>query len=359
MVPTRDVETWKLLPGVKSGDLGPKIGYNSKDNGWCQFDKVRIPRTNMLMGLCEVSKEGELSLKGDPRVMYSVMMGIRMMIVSACGSYFTIQAARNATRYCCVRRQFKTEQGSSEERKVIDYQTTSTTIAKMLCRGFTMAVAGQFTSHEYERMMEDIQRKVFTRMDPMHHILSGFKAVFSAQALSDVEEARRTCGGAGYQSFSGFTALFGAVSPIPTYEGENNVMIGQASRYLVKQLKRAKEGKTLAFPFTYLSKMQETLALKNQARTVEDFMDLGVLDRALQARACNLINATMSDYHESTFSAKFKDNDLFQQAKLSMTVAHMRYLQLHIFRSECEKAAFRDQRITQLMNLVGKIFCLE
>jgi len=54
-------------------------------------------------------------------------------------------------------------------------------------------------------MMEDIKNKVFTRMEPMHHILSGFKSVFSAQALSDVEEARRTCGGAGYQSFSGFT----------------------------------------------------------------------------------------------------------------------------------------------------------
>jgi len=35
----------------------------------------------MLMGLCEVSKEGELSLKGDVRVLYSVMMGIRMLIV--------------------------------------------------------------------------------------------------------------------------------------------------------------------------------------------------------------------------------------------------------------------------------------
>lgn len=33
------------MPGVKSGDLGPKLGYNSKDNGWLTFDHVRIPRT--------------------------------------------------------------------------------------------------------------------------------------------------------------------------------------------------------------------------------------------------------------------------------------------------------------------------
>ena len=63
----------------------------------------------MLMGLCEVSKEGELSLKGDVRVLYSVMMGIRMLIVQSMGSYFTLVAARNAIRYCCVRRQFSTQ----------------------------------------------------------------------------------------------------------------------------------------------------------------------------------------------------------------------------------------------------------
>lgn len=105
-------------------------------------------------------------------------------------------------------------------------------------------------------MMADINNKVFTRMDAMHHILSGFKSVFSSQALNDVEEARRACGGAGYQSYSGFTQLFSGCSPIPTYEGENMVMLGQASRFLVKLVKKASDGKTLAYPFTYLSNMQ-------------------------------------------------------------------------------------------------------
>ena len=93
MVQLRDLETWKLRPGVSCGDLGAKIGYTAKDNGWAAFKNVRIPRTDMLMGLCEVSKEGELSLKGDPRVLYSVMMGIRMGIVASVGPHFTMQAA--------------------------------------------------------------------------------------------------------------------------------------------------------------------------------------------------------------------------------------------------------------------------
>lgn len=63
----------------------------------------------MLMGLCDVNKEGELSLKGDARVMYSVMMGIRMLIVQSVGPYFSLHAAKKAIRYCCVRRQFSTQ----------------------------------------------------------------------------------------------------------------------------------------------------------------------------------------------------------------------------------------------------------
>lgn len=97
-----------------------------------------------------------------------------------------------------------------------------------------MTLAGNWAASEFKRMMDEIDRQVFTRMDKMHHILSGFKPLFTNQGMLDVEEARRMCGGAGYQSNSGFTRLFSGISPMPTYEGENTVMIGQASRYLMK-----------------------------------------------------------------------------------------------------------------------------
>ena len=160
-------------------------------------------------------------------------------------------------------------------------------------------------------MMTDVQNGVFSRMDFNHHILSGFKSLFTSQVMIDIDEARRACGGAGYQSNSGFTSLFSAMSPMPTYEGENSVMMGQASRYLVKLIKKVDGKKRVDFPFTYLNDMKDTLGLRNQARTVEDFLDLNLLDRALQARALNLIASTMRDYNTSTAPSKAKDNDLF------------------------------------------------
>ena len=32
-MPLRDAATHELLPGVHTGDIGPKIGYNTMDNG--------------------------------------------------------------------------------------------------------------------------------------------------------------------------------------------------------------------------------------------------------------------------------------------------------------------------------------
>lgn len=103
LVPVRDPETFKHIPGVESGDMGPKYGYTSKDNGWATFNQVRIPRTNMLMGLATLSKEGEIKMIGDPRVLYTIMMTIRLKIITA-ASFNTLLTLQLAVRYNSVRR---------------------------------------------------------------------------------------------------------------------------------------------------------------------------------------------------------------------------------------------------------------
>ena len=37
------------MSGISCGDLGPKQGWHAKNNGWCIFENVRIPREQMLM----------------------------------------------------------------------------------------------------------------------------------------------------------------------------------------------------------------------------------------------------------------------------------------------------------------------
>jgi len=42
------------LTGVTLGDIGPKFGFDSTDNGFLRFNHVRIPRENLLMKYAQV-----------------------------------------------------------------------------------------------------------------------------------------------------------------------------------------------------------------------------------------------------------------------------------------------------------------
>jgi len=98
------------MPGVKTGDLGPKFGFNSKDNGWCTFDHVRIPRNQMMQKFLSIDRDGSLEMKGDMRMMYSVMLNTRVELISISRLTLGITSLI-AVRYSAVRRQFKNISG--------------------------------------------------------------------------------------------------------------------------------------------------------------------------------------------------------------------------------------------------------
>jgi len=85
--------------------------------------------------------------------------------------------------------------------------------------------------------------------------MAGFKAYYSEEIMAGAEKCRRSTGGAGYASFSGFSEILAMVSPIPTYEGDNTVMLLQASRYVLKLVKKVINQKQIPFPFEYITKM--------------------------------------------------------------------------------------------------------
>ena len=54
LTPLRDEHTHRPFKGITIGDIGPKIGFNSIDNGFARFDHVRIPRDHLLGGVAQV-----------------------------------------------------------------------------------------------------------------------------------------------------------------------------------------------------------------------------------------------------------------------------------------------------------------
>jgi len=62
------------LPGITVGDIGTKLGYNSADNGYLSFNNVRVPRKNMMTQFSIITKEGDLEMRGDLRMLYNIMV---------------------------------------------------------------------------------------------------------------------------------------------------------------------------------------------------------------------------------------------------------------------------------------------
>ena len=103
IVQIRDIDTHKHMPGIKSGDMGPKLGYASKDNGWLTFEHVKIPRDNLLQRFIKLDDEGSVSFGGDPRAIYTTMVKTRLTIIAGC-RISMIGGLTVGLRYSAVRR---------------------------------------------------------------------------------------------------------------------------------------------------------------------------------------------------------------------------------------------------------------
>ena len=102
--------------------MGPKLGYDSKCNGWLTMDNVRIPRDQMLQKFISVDRNGDIEMRGDLRIMYSTMLQVRCSLIYQAKMYLA-PALTIGIRYSIVRRQFKNISGQPTETQLIDYQT--------------------------------------------------------------------------------------------------------------------------------------------------------------------------------------------------------------------------------------------
>lgn len=106
LVKIRD-ENHKHLPGVETGDIGPKWGFLAKDNGYMILNNVRIPRKNMLRKYVKIDN-GVFSKRGNPKVGYATMMLVRRLL-SGYATRKYIQSLVIAGKYSFARKQFKND----------------------------------------------------------------------------------------------------------------------------------------------------------------------------------------------------------------------------------------------------------
>jgi acyl-CoA oxidase len=101
-VPIRD-SNHMPFDGVKVGAIGQKLGYNSVDNGWLAFNHYRVSRKMLLTKFAKITKDGDFEMRGDPRLIYKIMVNTRILITGGCAIFYQ-RALLVATRYAACRR---------------------------------------------------------------------------------------------------------------------------------------------------------------------------------------------------------------------------------------------------------------
>ncbi|KAM3922478.1 peroxisomal acyl-coenzyme A oxidase 1-like isoform 2-T2 [Leptodactylus fuscus] len=334
IVPIRQMGTHEPLPGVTVGDIGPKFGFEEVDNGFLKFDKVRIPRENMLMKHAQVHPDGTYVKPLSNKLTYGSMVYIRAMIVGFSARFLSM-ACTIAIRYSAIRHQSEIRPGEPEP-QILDFQTQQYTLFPLLATVYAIQFMGSYMGKAYYRITRDIQQGNLNELPELHALSAGLKAFATWVASYGIEECRMSCGGHGYSHCSGIPNIYVTFTAACTYEGDNTVLMLQSARFLFKSYTKALSGERLGGTVSYLN----DVSLQNlQAHTlpgrplVTDINDLGSLVEAYKQRAAWLVVAASKNVQADLNRGKFKE-DAFNKSSVDMVRAadaHCHYVIVKAF----------------------------
>ncbi|CAB3240217.1 unnamed protein product [Arctia plantaginis] len=255
-VQIRDIETHVPLPGIKVGEIGPKLGFQTANNGFLGFENFRIPRRNMLMKNAQVLKDGTYIKSKNDKLTYGTMVFVRVIILFDL-AFELSRAATIAVRYSAVRHQSQLK-ANEPELQIIDYVTQQHKLFIGVSTSHVFRVVGFWLWNTYVKVNADIGKGNMDQLPELHALACCLKAVCSRDAAARVEEFRLACGGHGFMTSSNLPIINGIVSASITYEGEFSVLMLQTARFLMKAWNGVLARKTLTPTVSYLSKFSNS-----------------------------------------------------------------------------------------------------
>ncbi|GAA5876874.1 hypothetical protein JCM1840_002687 [Sporobolomyces johnsonii] len=244
LVQLRSEKDHSLMPGISAGEIGPKVhgAMGSLDNGWARFDKVRIPRSQMLERFAQVTPEGKYVRPPHDKLSYGGMIFIRAQMIGSL-SWRLAKAVTISLRYLHMRRQFADpdlkagEPGYGIERQVITYPGVYRRVIPVLARTIVFITAGKDMANLYHSMSSQLSSGNTTLLAETHAVSSGLKTYVSTTVIEGIETVRRAMGGHGFLAASGVGKIFAAELPSATYEGDNYILHLQVARAALKSFR--------------------------------------------------------------------------------------------------------------------------
>lgn len=238
LVEIRD-EAGQTRAGVEIEDCGPKAGLHGVDNGRLSFQRVRIPRENLLNRFAEVTADGryETSIADESTRFFTMLSNLlagRLMVCAA-----TWAGARSAlaiaVHYALRRRQFG-------DTLLLDFQAHQKRLLPRVAQAYAVEAALAGVRQEYLLTLQEgspAGRGLETR-------IAALKAYCSWTALSAVQTCRECCGGAAYLAENRLGVIRADLDVFTTFEGDNTVLGLLVARNLLAELKEETHGSRVA-----------------------------------------------------------------------------------------------------------------
>nr|XP_057925438.1 peroxisomal acyl-coenzyme A oxidase 1 isoform X2 [Doryrhamphus excisus] len=359
IVPIRDMNTHKPLPGIVVGDIGPKFGFNEVDNGFLKLDHVRIPRDNMLMKYAKVDPDGTYVKPPSAKLTYGTMVFIRSMIVGESARALA-KSSTIAIRYSAVRHQSEIRPGEPEP-QILEYQTQQYKLFPLLAMAYAFTFVGQYMSQTYHRITGDINQGDFSELPELHALSAGLKAFTTWATNSAIEVCRMSCGGHGYSRSSALPDIYVEFTPTCTYEGENTVMMLQTARYLMKSYRQARAGQLLHGIVSYLNEADHQRVqpqLVAARSTGIDINDLSGLAEVYKLRAAILVELAAKSIQKELQQRKSQE-DAWNNSAIDLvraSDAHCHYVVVKLFTDKLGE--IDDAPIRSVLSTLARLYAL-
>lgn len=352
IVQVRSLDSHEPMKGITVGEIGPKLGNNTIDNGFLQLHNVRVPLENLLAKYGRIRRDGTYYAPPFANMRYFVMMAMRIHMIRDASRHVG-KALTIAVRYSLMRRQFKTSKGV--ERQLLDYQAQQFKILPCLARCYATIFVSKKIHSVYETMMEKLRSGDLHYVKELHSITAGLKAVITSTSLSDIETLRQSCGGHGFSEFSGLPGIYKNYAHSVTVEGDYVVMLLQTGIFILKAL-RNKEKHKLKGSLEYLNYVEDYVKHKSFTKTLADLSNPLVFEEALRVRSSYLAKSTVLKVEELlSQSVPFMDI-IYERAQMDLVKLAEAHCQLYIFLAFKEAAQAMPKAIKREMMLLVQLY---
>jgi acyl-CoA oxidase len=165
-------------------------------------------------------------------------------MISLNSSTLALSALTIAIRYACVRRQFAISLNTPET-LLIDYPLTRRRLLPLLAQTVIYLSGNIDISQVWDKNFINILNPENTVIQELHAISSTTKPKSSWFATETIKECRQVLGGHGYSYFSKLAVLYNDNDVNCTWEGDNNILLQQATKYVLDCAAKLMKGKPI------------------------------------------------------------------------------------------------------------------